>query len=153
MSRFFARRRALPDADLRAFRADDSVSFGPSRRSVFTWRGEDSFYSSSRRLPPPFVKSVDYGTLPDVVPAPPLVPAGPVWSPSAYVPLSRAPVQVSHGRGMGTLSSRMRPVFVGSRNPCQGRAARREVMFAIGAGGKRLGTKRVRRTADSERSC
>lgn len=155
MSRRSSRRRSAQfHDDLRQFRRDDSAFDEPTFRRQYQWPGEDIVVSSRRSLPRPFVKSVDYET--DGFIAPPEV--SPV-SPLAGVPrgagggVSARPVRVSHGPSGLSLMSLLRGYFRGSDNPCVQRSQRREVIFAMGAGGRRLGTKKVRRTLDSERSC
>lgn len=138
--------------DLAEFRRDDSVSSAPVRRQLFTWRGDEGDTFSSGTLPPPFVKSVDYVPVQDERPQ-----VGPFVHESVPIPgwepWGSPRVLPTRGASRSTLVSVLRPTFGGSDNPCAARARRREVIFAIGAGGRRLGTKKVRRTPDSERSC
>lgn len=154
MSRRRRSRRGVPDQDLEAFRRDDSVYSEPVRRQSYTWSGEGIVQPSSRRLPRPFVKSVDYEPATDY-----LTPVGMVQEPDGAfalrpaTPLAPSFVRVSYGPSRQSLRSLLRPTFVGEDNPCASRARRREVIFATGKGGRKLGTKKVRRTSDSERSC
>lgn len=150
-----SRRRRDVEADLVEFRRDDSAYDAPAhRRQLYRWRGEDDYSPSRRSLPPPFVKSDDYDVL-----VSPFIPEAPSqasgFRPAAPLatPLQGSRPVVSYGPSRQTLRSLLRPTFSGTDNPCHGRKVRREVMFAAGLGGRRLGTKRVRRTSDSERSC